>query len=537
MADLKLTYSFVPQGQSAADLRSLVEGYFKEPISVKFTADTSGLTGKNGIGNIVGGLNNGTALRGLTSVNDALKMCQVELKGVAGVKKLYSAETAREASAMKLAGQQYDVTAKRFRSETAEINRNNAAKRTANMEQKAADQAANKSAAKERKQRQETLDFKYLKRQSEDYFNTYQKGILKNKELTAAWADFNKQTFKDPLDKRTALQEMMARTREAGAEVETLGNRIKRLFGQHFDTALVMVGINALRQALVQVYQNVVQLDKAVVDLQIATGGSRSEMQALLSDYSKLGQEIGATTLEVAQSSDTFLRQGKTLAETDTLIRNSMMLSKLGQITSQESSAALTSAMKGYKVSVEDSLGIVDKLTAVDLNAATSAGDLAVAMQQTAVSADLAGLSMDKLIGQLAVIMEVTQQGPEQIGNFQKTMLSRMGNIKQGILLDPEDGSTLSNVESVLTGYGIKLRDSNSEFRNFGDVLDEVASKWDSYGSVAQRAIASAFAGVRQQERFQLGTYQWRHWQQTHRIAGTSLEPICYNAWMKYATA
>ena len=74
--------------------------------------------------------------------------------------------------------------------------------------------------------------------------------------------------------------------------------------------------------------------------------------------------------------------------------------------------------MKGYKVSVEDSLGIVDKLTAVDLNAATSSGELAVAMQQTAVGASIAGLSMDKLIGQLAVVMEVSQQGAEQIGYF-----------------------------------------------------------------------------------------------------------------------
>ena len=119
------------------------------------------------------------------------------------------------------------------------------------------------------------------------------------------------------------------------------------------------------------------------------------------------------------------------------------MLSKLGQIESSEASKALTSAMKGYNVSVEDSLGIIDKLTAVDLNAATSSGDLALSMQQTAVSANIAGLSMDKLIGQLAVMMEVTQQAPEVIGNFEKTMLARMSNIKAGNFLDPESGEIL----------------------------------------------------------------------------------------------
>ena len=172
-----------------------------------------------------------------------------------------------------------------------------------------------------------------------------------------------------------------------------------------------------------------------------------------------------------------------------------MMLSKLGQISSQESSEALTSAMKGYNVAVEDSIAIVDKLTAVDQVSASSAGGLAISMSETAVSARIAGVSMDKLIGQLAAIKETTQDGDEAIGNFAKTMYARMGQVKAGELIDPESGEILSNVESVLTGYGITLRDSNSEFRNFGDVLDEVASKWDTFGSVAQRAIAVAFAG------------------------------------------
>ena len=67
--------------------------------------------------------------------------------------------------------------------------------------------------------------------------------------------------------------------------------------------------------------------------------------------------------------------------------------------------------------------------------------------------------------------------------------------IKSGRMEDVETGEDLSDVETVLSGLGIKLRDTNSEFRNFGDVLDEVAGKWDSFSSVQQRAIATAFAG------------------------------------------
>lgn len=52
-----------------------------------------------------------------------------------------------------------------------------------------------------------------------------------------------------------------------------------------------------------------------------------------------------------------------------------------------------------------------------------------------------------------------------------------------------------SNVETVLRGVGIQLRDSQDEFRDFDDVLDDTANRWESFSGVQQRAVAQAFAG------------------------------------------
>jgi len=472
LADLKLTVNFTPESGSIADLQKQVQAAFGAPVKIKFQADVTG-----------------------------------DMKSQLNTQKLATAESRSAITAARLLGVEQDNLAKRSRAEAAATNAKVSALRLQNAETAKAEKATKQAAVSERRARQNDVDYQYLKRQSQDYYNQNQKNIRSNKELSASWDDYmknagDKSKWKDPLDNRNRLNELKDQTREAGLEIETLGQRIKRLFGQHFDTALVMVGINAMRQALQLVYKNVVELDGAVVDLQIATGGSRSDMQALLSDYSKIGQEMGATTLEVAQASDSFLRQGKSLQETETLVRNSTMLSKLGKLESESASEYLTSTMKGYKIAVDDSLGIVDKLTAVDMAAAIDAGEIAEGLSRTAVSADVAGVSLNKLIGYVATVGEVTQASGDEVGTFYKTLFARMGNVKAGNLIDAESGDILSNVESVLTGYGVKLRDSNSEFRNFGDVLDEVASKWDSYGTVAQRAIAVAFSGTRQQEKF-----------------------------------
>lgn len=303
----------------------------------------------------------------------------------------------------------------------------------------------------------------------------------------------------DELNKK--LAEVRGYINANSLATETWAQKMKKAFGDSVRGAMVASATAILAKTANEIYQSVETLDKAVVNLQIATGKTREEVQRLVKSYSEMARELGATTAEVADSADTWLRQGYSLEETNTLIKNGMMLSKLGQLDATTATTDLTSAMKGYKVSVEDSLGIVDKLTAVDMAAAASAGGLATAMAETATGANLAGVSMDKLLGYIATVKEVTQDADESVGTFFRTVFARMGNIKAGKFVDSETGESLSDVEKVLEGAGIKLRVSETEFRNFGAVLDEVAKKWSTYDDVTQHAIATALGGTRQQEK------------------------------------
>ena len=98
-----------------------------------------------------------------------------------------------------------------------------------------------------------------------------------------------------------------------------------------------------------------------------------------------------------------------------------------------------------------------------------------------------------------------------------------MTNIKSGNLVDPESAESLSDVETVLQTLGIRLRDSRSEFRNLGDVLDEVASKWNNYTSVQQRSLAVAFSGTRQQTRFLAMMENYAKGQEYAEVAANSI--------------
>lgn len=243
-------------------------------------------------------------------------------------------------------------------------------------------------------------------------------------------------------DLKNKYDELRNVIHESGADVETWGDKFKKTFAGKVRSALAATITGTITKYLREIYTSVVEIDKAVVNLQIATGKSRSEVQGLIKDYAQLAKQLGATVADIAESANTWLRQGYSAEEANTLIANSTMLAKLGQMESAEAATALTSAMKGYNVTVEDSIGIIDKFTAVDMDAAASAGDIATAMSETATSARIAGVSMDRLIGYIATVKEVTQDGAESVGKRIAQQYSNVLKVGNNIGQRPEVAET-----------------------------------------------------------------------------------------------
>lgn len=313
------------------------------------------------------------------------------------------------------------------------------------------------------------------------------------------------------LQKKRELNKLKVAGMAKGASnwLDVIGSGVKNTITRMFDYNGVYRILNRITQSLRQIVQQVTELDTAMFNLQVVSGDNREEVSALINDYSKLAKQLHTTTTQIAASANEWLRQGYEAGQANELIKASTYLSKLGMIEAGQATTYLTSMIKGFKLEAADAVNVVDKLTAVDMEAAVSAGGIAAAMQNVATTAQMAGLSLDKTIGYISTIIETTQRDPSSVGMGMRTILARYGNVKAGAFTNmtgmensDADLENINDIEKVLGKVGIRIRENAQEFRSFGDVIDELSLKWQKYDSVTKNAIATAMAGVRQRESF-----------------------------------
>ena len=298
----------------------------------------------------------------------------------------------------------------------------------------------------------------------------------------------------------------MNRLSTSAKNTNTVFGKLKNTISDTFSGGkLAMTGylavLRSINLASKNAKQSIKELDKSVTDLSVATNMSRKSTYDLLGQYNNMAKQLSSTTTHISSAADDYLRAGKSMSEANKLIQDSIMLSKLGQIDSGAATEDLLATMNGFNMSVEEVNKALDSMVAIDMAAATSSGDIATALKYCASSADVAGVSFNKLAAMIGTVQDKTQQSAETVGTFMNTLLSRYRNVKAGQFVD-DDGQDLSDVETILDSVGIKLRETNQEFRDFETVIDEVAKSWNNYSGVQQAAIAKAFSGSRQQNRF-----------------------------------
>lgn len=167
------------------------------------------------------------------------------------------------------------------------------------------------------------------------------------------------------------LQKINANYREQRGVLETIGKTFTDSFARLVSIDVIANQLaNTVRNMFSQIMSSTKSLNSVMVDLQIASGYSQTQIRDMMLDFNDLAKKVGKSTEEVATAANDWLRAGYEGQEASQLVENSMNLSVLGMIDSAEATEYLISVLKGWKLTVDEVGDVVDKLTAVDMAAA-----------------------------------------------------------------------------------------------------------------------------------------------------------------------
>lgn len=260
---------------------------------------------------------------------------------------------------------------------------------------------------------------------------------------------------------------------------------------------------NNLTSSVQKAFSFVKGLDKDLNDIRIVTGKSADQMERFAREANRAAKDLAVSTRDYTQGALIYYQQG--LSDEEVAARTNVT-AKAANVTGQDMSTVseqLTAVWNGYQVANEaakEGMQVyelyVDKISAVGAKTASNLEEQATAMSKVASAAASMGVGFDQLNAQIATIVSVTRQAPESVGTALKTIYARLGDLQvNGV---DEFGTKLGEVSSQLQVMGINVVDSNGEMREMGQVMTEVAEKWDTWTSAQKQAAAVAMAGKRQ---------------------------------------
>lgn len=265
----------------------------------------------------------------------------------------------------------------------------------------------------------------------------------------------------------------------------------------------IYAAVHMVGTAIRSVISTIQELDKTITEIAIVTDMGQSELWDQMPKYTQLARDYASSISGVYQVSQLYYQQGLQTADVMALTEQTLKMARISGLDYAQATDYMTNAVRSFKMEMTDVQNVVDVYSAIAAASASSVTELASAMSKTASSAEAVGSSFENTTAMMAVMIEATRESAENIGSAMKSIISRYGEMTADptALVDSEGQEmSLNRVDKALQTVGITIHNAASEFRNFDDVIMELAEKWDTIDTNTQRYIATIMAGNRQRK-------------------------------------
>lgn len=242
--------------------------------------------------------------------------------------------------------------------------------------------------------------------------NDYKTGQIKDMpELLKKIAESAKQV-QSPVQK---VNDELKNMGDSAEELQRTQQEMERLKDQIFDFFSISNTIQIFKNAINDALNTVKELDAVMTETAVVTDFSIGDMWEKLPEYSDYASQLGVSIKDLYGATTLYYQQGlKTQAAMDLGIET-MKMAKIANMEASESTQAMTAALRGFNMELNQTSATRINDVYSELAAITAADtqQIATAMTKTASIASSANMEFETTAAFLSQIIETTQEAPK----------------------------------------------------------------------------------------------------------------------------
>lgn len=268
--------------------------------------------------------------------------------------------------------------------------------------------------------------------------------------------------------------------------------------------------ISGVMRGVTGLYDAVVELDTAMVELKKVTNETDEAYDNFLTSAANKAIEIGTTYADFVSSTADFARLGYELEDAQGLAEVANIYAVVGDEVEgvDAATSSIISTMKAFNIEAKDAMLIVDKFNEVGNNFAISSGGIGEAMARSASAMAAANNTIDESIALIVAANNVIQD-PDVVGNMWKTVSMRIRGAKTeleeaGLETEymAESTASLRKQIKALTNIdglgGFDIMEDDETFKSTYDIILGISKVWKEMSDIDQAALLELLAGKRQ---------------------------------------
>ena len=205
------------------------------------------------------------------------------------------------------------------------------------------------------------------------------------------------------------FNQLKATVQGKGLTGRSLGDELKYIAEKIGIKALLGNSIYRVIGAFRQMVGIVTELDTGMTTLRRVTEETEATYRKFLSTAGDEAHELGSTVSNLVSSTGDFARLGYNIQESSELAKNALMYSNVGWLDIQTATADMTSTMKAFNITAQDSVKIVDVFDILGNKYAVTAANIGEGLKESASALATANNSMEQSAAMITAITEITQ--------------------------------------------------------------------------------------------------------------------------------